>query len=131
MNYYSRHIGDYHKKAARLSLLQHGIYALLMDAIYDRERFPTKDEAIDWLWCSTQDELEALDFVLFKFFEEVDGVFIQQRIKDELDAYSEKCAKNKQIAIERETKRKQNSTKRELFKMNLIKFVHHYQIANF
>ena len=84
----------------------------MLDAIYDREKFPTKDEAIDWLWCSSKEELEALDFVLFKFFQEVDGVFIQQRIKDELDTYAEKCKKNQQIAIDRETRRKEKSTKR-------------------
>jgi len=50
MHYFKRNIGDYHKKAGRLSMLEHGAYTLLMDACYDRERFPTMDEAIDWCW---------------------------------------------------------------------------------
>ena len=88
MHYYKRNIGDYHRKAGRLTILQHGVYVLLMDACYDRERFPTRDEAIDWVWASTPDEECAVDFVLRKFFEQdPDGRFIQKRIAEELDWY--------------------------------------------
>lgn len=113
MHYYKRNLGDYAKKAGRLSILQHGVYNLLIDACYDRERFPTLDEAIDWVWASTSEEREAVEFVLSKFFEaQDDGTFVQRRIQEELHAYHEKAAKNKRIANERETKRKGNSTKR-------------------
>ena len=37
MNFYKRHIGDYIKKAGHLTLLEHGIYARLMDVYYTRE----------------------------------------------------------------------------------------------
>ena len=37
MHYYKRNIGDYHKKAGRLSMIEHGAYTLLIDACYDRE----------------------------------------------------------------------------------------------
>lgn len=37
MNFYKRHIGDYIKDAAHLSLLEHGVYARLMDVYYTRE----------------------------------------------------------------------------------------------
>ena len=43
MHYFKRNIGDYHKKAGRLSMLEHGAYTLLIDSCYDRERFPTMD----------------------------------------------------------------------------------------
>lgn len=112
MHYYKRNIGDYHKKAGKLSLLQHGVYTILIDSIYDREKFPTEEEAIDWVWASSEEEIEALKFVLKKFFEEKEGVYHQSRIKDELDAYHSRCEKNAQIAHERETKRKENNTKR-------------------
>ena len=46
MHYYKRNLGDYAKKAGRLSMLQHGSYTLLIDACYDREQFPTLEEAI-------------------------------------------------------------------------------------
>ena len=112
MHYYKRNLGDYAKKAGRLSMLQHGSYTLLIDSCYDREEFPTLEQAIDWTWASTTEEIEAVKFVLGRFFELIDGVYVQPRIKEELDAYHEKAEKNKRIAIERETKRKESSTKR-------------------
>lgn len=113
MHYYKRNLGDYAKKAGRLSMLQHGAYTLLIDSCYDREQFPTLDESIEWTWASTNEEIEAVKFVLSRFFKlSDDGRYVQDRILQELSEYHAKADKNKTIAIERETKRKQNSTKR-------------------
>lgn len=106
MHYYKRNIGDYHKKAGRLSILQHGTYTLLLDACYDREEFPTREQAIEWVWASSQDEIDAVDFVLSRFFDLVDKAYVQNRIQDELDSFHEKSEKNRQIALEREEKRR-------------------------
>lgn len=94
MNYYKKHIGDYYKKAGRLSLLQHGVYTTLIDACYDRERFPTKEEAIDWVWANSADELNAVDFILNKFFTLEDGVYVQDRIQDELQEFTGRVITN-------------------------------------
>jgi len=91
MHYYKRNIGDYHKKAGRLTILQHGVYALLMDAIYDRETFPTIDEAIDWCWASTPEEIHAIEFVLGKLFTLVDGIYTQKRVAEEIENYALFC----------------------------------------
>lgn len=91
MHYYKRNIGDYHKKAGRLTLLQHGVYTVLMDAIYDREKFPTKEEAIDWTWASTPEEIQAVEFVLRKFFTNGDGRYTQKRIEEEIESYTLFC----------------------------------------
>lgn len=91
MHYYKRNIGDYAKKAGRLSILQHGVYNLLIDACYDREKFPTREEAMDWIWVSTPEEEIALDFVLRKFFDLENGVYIQKRIAEEIEEYQEFC----------------------------------------
>lgn len=112
MNYYKRHLGDYAKKAGRLSMLQHGSYTLLIDACYDRETFPTLEQAIEWTWASTKEETEAVQFVLSKFFVLEDGLYVQKRIQEELQEYLGKAETNRRIAIERETKRKENSTNR-------------------
>jgi uncharacterized protein YdaU (DUF1376 family) len=113
MHYYKKNLGDYYKKAGRLTMMQHGAYTLLNDACYDRERFPTLQEAIDWVWASTKEENEALTFVLAKFFiKSSDGLYIQSRIAEEVDLYQKNSATNKRIAIERETKRKEKGTKR-------------------
>ena len=118
MHYYKRNIGDYHKKAGRLSVLQHGAYTLLIDACYDREVFPTFDDAIDWVWASSTAEVDAVTFVLKKFFTEIDGFYVQGRIQEDLDKYHANSLTNKRIAIEREKKKKETkgkvkSTKRE------------------
>lgn len=112
MHYYKRNIGDYAKKAGRLTMLQHGAYTLLLDACYDREQFPTLDEAINWTWASTKEEREAVEFVLTRFFDMEDGRYVQSRIREELENYRENSATNKRIAQEREAKRKEMSTKR-------------------
>ena len=116
MHYYKRNIGDYHKKAGRLSMLEHGAYTLLIDACYDRERFPTEDDAIDWCWARSDEEVTAVRFVLSKFFTLDGGVYVQQRISEEVGAYKEMAIKNKEIAENREKAKKEgknaNSTKR-------------------
>lgn len=112
MHYFKRNIGDYHKKAGRLSMLQHGAYTLLLDACYDRERFPTEDDAIEWCWASTPEEEEAVRFVLRRFFELIDGVYVQHRIQEEIENYQAKSEKNRQIALEREANRREKRTKR-------------------
>ncbi len=113
MHYYKKNLGDYYKKAGRLTMLQHGSYTLLIDSCYDRERFPTREEAIDWCWASSKEEIEAVEFILRKFFVLEDGVYIQNRIKSEVEKYHRNAETNKRIAIEREAKRKENSTNRE------------------
>lgn len=112
MHYYKRNLGDYAKKAGRLSMLQHGSYTLLIDACYDREQFPTLEEAIEWTWASTTEEIEAVTFVLRKFFTLENGVYVQNRIQEEIEEFHNKSETNKRIAIERETKRKENITNR-------------------
>jgi len=106
MHYYKKNIGDYAKKAGRLSMLEHGAFTLLLDSCYDRERFPTLDEAIDWTWARTEAEINAVKFVLSKFFALIDGVYVQNRVKEELAEYKAKAETNARIAKEREEKRK-------------------------
>jgi uncharacterized protein YdaU (DUF1376 family) len=106
MFYYKRNIGDYAKKAGRLSMLQHGAYTLLIDACYDREQFPTMEEAIEWTWASNAQEIEAVQFVLRKFFDCVDGRYVQDRIREEVETYQRNCENNSRIATEREERRR-------------------------
>lgn len=115
MHYYKRNIGDYAKKAGRLTMLQHGAYTLLIDACYDREGFPTFEQAIEWTWASTDAEIDAVKFVLSRFFTVSEqGEYVQTRILEEVLMYHKNAETNKRIAQERETKRKQNSTNRAL-----------------
>lgn len=112
MHYYKRNLGDYAKKAGRLSMLQHGAYTLLIDACYDREQFPTRDDAIEWTWASSAAEIEAVEFVLRKFFVLEGEIYIQKRIQEEIDLYHAKSEKNARIATGRHAKRTENDAKR-------------------
>lgn len=87
MHYYKRNLGDYAKKAGRLSMLQHGSYTLLIDACYDREQFPTLEDAIEWTWASSEEEIAAVKFVLGKFFDLVDGRYHDQRIASDIEVW--------------------------------------------
>jgi len=112
MHYYKKNIGDYAKKTGRLSMLQHGAYTLLIDSCYDREKFPTLEEAIEWSWAITKEEIDAVEFVLKRFFTLENGVYVQSRIQEEIIEYHSKSNKNKEIALQREAKRRDESTKR-------------------
>lgn len=106
MHYYKKNLGDYYKKAGRLSMLQHGAYTLLLDACYDREQFPTEEQAIEWTWASTEEEEQAVRFVLSRFFKlQDDGTYIQTRIYDELQSFKIGELRNKLIALSREAKK--------------------------
>lgn len=37
MNYYRRYVGDYQRDTMHLSLVEHGVYAVLLDAYYARD----------------------------------------------------------------------------------------------
>jgi uncharacterized protein YdaU (DUF1376 family) len=114
MHYYKRNLGDYAKKAGRLTMLQHGAYTLLIDSCYDREVFPTLEQALEWTWASTEAEVEAVKFVLGRFFVlDKQGQYVQDRILEELLHYHKNADTNKRIAEEREAKRKQKRTNRE------------------
>jgi len=114
MHYYKRNLGDYAKKAGRLTMLQHGAYTLLIDSCYDREVFPTLEQALEWTWASTEAEVEAVKFVLSRFFTlDKDGQYVQERILEELLHYHKNADTNKRIADEREAKRKEKRTNRE------------------
>ena len=38
MNYYERHLGDYARDAGHLSMLEHGAYALLLNALANHDK---------------------------------------------------------------------------------------------
>jgi uncharacterized protein YdaU (DUF1376 family) len=114
MHYYKRNLGDYAKKTGRLTMLQHGAYTLLIDSCYDREVFPTLEQAIEWTWASTDAEVDAVKFVLSRFFTlDKENQYVQDRILEELLNYHKNADTNKRIAEEREAKRREKSTKRE------------------
>lgn len=84
MNYYERHLGDYAKDTAHLSILEHGVYSLLLDRYYGTEQGIPADQAYRVSRARSDDERAAVDVILGEFFELQDGVWINRRAEEEI-----------------------------------------------
>lgn len=98
MNYYERHIGDYLKDTAHLSLLEHGIYTRLLDVYYTRESALPDDQVARLIGARSKDEKEALAAVLGEFFQKADAGWAQTRCESEIARYQDKQRKAKASA---------------------------------
>jgi uncharacterized protein YdaU (DUF1376 family) len=93
VNYYTRHIGDYLKDTAHLTLLEHGVYARLLDVYYTRETPFAPGEATRLVGARTKEEKAAVDAVLAEFF--VEGR--QSRCDREIERYQTKAEHNRTV----------------------------------
>jgi len=109
MNYYERHIGDYLKDTAHLSLLEHGVYTRLMDVYYTREGAIPVAEAARLIGARSKDEREALAAVLAEFFVESEGAYMQVRCEREIERFRDKQRKAKASAEARWSKSERNA----------------------
>lgn len=79
MNYYERHLGDYARDTAHLSLLEHGAYTILLDRFYATEQGIPADQAHRIARAKSRDEKAAVDAVLAEFFTLENGAYVQKR----------------------------------------------------
>lgn len=98
MNYYERHIGDYLKDTAHLSLLEHGVYTRLLDVYYTREGGIPAADAARLIGARSRDEKAALQAVLGEFFSLVDGHHTQARSDREIERFKGKQEKARRSA---------------------------------
>ncbi len=98
VNYYERHIGDYLKDTAHLSLLEHGIYTRLMDVYYTRESALPEDQVARLIGARSKEEKEALAAVLEEFFTKEVSSWKQTRCEAEIARYQDKQRKAKASA---------------------------------
>jgi uncharacterized protein YdaU (DUF1376 family) len=90
LNYYEKHLGDYLKNAAHLSLLEHGVYSRLMDVYYVQEAAIPAAKAARLIAARSKEEIAALDLVLQEFFElRADGCWHQSRCDEDIAAYQD------------------------------------------
>src|SRR5687768_6580586 len=85
MNYYERHLGDYAKDTAHLSMLEHGAYNLLLDRYYGTEVGIPADQVYRVARARTKEERAAVDVVLGEFFELKDGAWTKGRCDEEIE----------------------------------------------
>jgi uncharacterized protein YdaU (DUF1376 family) len=90
VNYYERHIGDYLKDTAHLSLLEHGVYGRLLDVYYTNDAPIPVAKAGRLVGARSPEEIEALAVVLEEFFKLHGDVYTHSRCDREIARYQEK-----------------------------------------
>lgn len=96
MNYYKRHIGDYAKDTGHLSLLEHGVYTVLLDRLYGSERAIPKDMVYRVTRATTKAERAAVDAVLREFFDLEPEGWMHGRVREEMDNAAERADANRE-----------------------------------
>jgi uncharacterized protein YdaU (DUF1376 family) len=100
MLYYERHLGDYARDTGHLSLLEHGVYGVLLDRYYSTEEPIPADQVYRIARARTKDEQAAVDTVLREFFTLADGVWRSARCDEEIA----KIGERRQKAVDRARK---------------------------
>lgn len=116
VNYYERHLGDYARDTSHLSLLEHGVYTVLLDRIYAIEAGIPKDQVQRIARARTKDEIAALGRVLAEFFVLEDGVYINRRAMQEISEFHEsEPEREAKRAGNKERKRRNREARKALF----------------
>lgn len=98
MDYYKRYMGDYGKRTARISMLEHGAYTLLMDDYYSTQApLPAEPDALYRICrAMTKAEQTAVMSVAEQFFPiGEDGKRHQSRIDEELSEWAETAERSR------------------------------------
>lgn len=116
MNYYERHLGDYARDTAHLSLLEHGVYTLLLDRYYSTEAPIPIDQAHRIARARTREEKSAVDAVLSEFFAQSPEGWRNARCDAEIARYMESEPEREQKRENaKERQRRARDRRRELF----------------
>lgn len=91
MHYYQRNIGDYARDTGHLTVIEHGLYMLLLDWYYLNER-PITDREVTRLSRGHRDE--ALT-VLCEFFKETEDGWVHSYADREIAKYHAKAERNR------------------------------------
>src|SRR3990167_2438739 len=107
MNWYKHYMGDFARDTAHLTILQHGVYRLLLDHYYATEQPLNKDfdSLCRIIRASTTEEKTAISFILNEYFELTDSGYRNTRADKELLKYEAQAETNRRIARERTVQR--------------------------
>ncbi len=97
MNFYKRHVGDYLRDTAHLSLLEHGVYTRLLDVYYTREGPIPDEQAARLIGARSSEERKAVSRVLSEFFVREGGTWAQKRCEREIQAATSKAERNREV----------------------------------
>lgn len=133
MNYYEKHIGDYLRDTAHLSLLEHGVYSRLMDVYYSSEKpLPGDIKTVERLVnARSKEEKKSVTSVLTEFFSLDDDGFHQRRCDQDISRFHEKSGKAKNSANARWAKeRAEADTNKDDSERNAIASPPHMRSAS-
>ena len=107
MIFYKFFVGDYQRDTRHLSLLEHGAYRCLLDAVYASEKPlpPEPDRIYRLVGAVTAEEQGAVNFVLAQFWQEEPDGWGNKRAAAEIAQRQAQAETNRRIARERETNR--------------------------
>lgn len=84
MNYYERHLGDFVRDTAHLSMMEDGAYNRLLDRYYSTEAGIPDAQKYRVARAHSKEEKQAVDTVLTEFFSLADGVWTKNRVEEEI-----------------------------------------------
>lgn len=99
MNYYKHHLGDYAAATRHLSLLEHGVYRMLLDIYYSTEKpLPHIEKTFRLVVARTKEERSAVESVLEEFFRQNDdGSWSHDRCDSEIYEAKSKADKSREV----------------------------------
>lgn len=115
MNFYKHHIGDYAQATAHLSFVEDAAYSRLIRKYYAEEQpLPADLKAVQRLvGARTRDEKQAVDDILAEFFELREDGWHNKRCDAEIERANAQAETNRQIAVQREARRKERMASNE------------------
>ncbi len=114
MYYYPHHVGDYQRDTAHLTLLEHGVYRLLLDTYYATERPLPDDPALlcRIVRAHSKAEREAVASVMrMLFYKDADGLR-HHRADREIERYQQNQEKASRAGVLSGQKRRQAAAER-------------------
>ena len=92
MHFYSHHIGDYKRETAHLSLVEHGVYRLLLDHYYATEKPLPNDLQLLYRIVGTQGRTErtAVARVVELFFVASSEGLEHPRVKEDIEQFTKR-----------------------------------------
>lgn len=109
MNFYKHHLGDYAQATAHLSFVEDAAYSRLIRKYYAEEQpLPADVKAVQRLaGARTRDEKQAVSDILEEFFELREDGWHNKRCDAEIERANAQAETNRQIAVQREARRKE------------------------
>jgi uncharacterized protein YdaU (DUF1376 family) len=111
VNFYKHYIGDYQRDTGHLSVTEHGAFRLMLDVYYATEKpLPADRKALyRLLRAESAADRAAIDSVATQFWIQTPAGLINQRADLEIAKAEKQAETNRQIALDREAKKRAKS----------------------